>query len=56
MAESCPVHPKAELVTFCPVCRATKGGQAKSEKKRAASKLTLDRARRMRWRTPREPE
>jgi ribosomal protein L44E len=56
MAEHCPTHPETELVTYCPACRGRSGGQVSSAKKRAASKISLDRARKYRWRKAREPE
>lgn len=30
MTPRCPIHPTVKIVTFCPACRGSKGGAAKS--------------------------
>ena len=36
--ETCAMHPHVTLVSFCPACRASQGGKAKSEAKARAAR------------------
>lgn len=38
MTETCDTHPHQFLITFCPICRASQGGKAKSEVKTLAAR------------------
>lgn len=55
MPETCPTHPAVELVAFCPRCRAQAGGRVSNDKKRAASRENLAKARQIRLSKAREP-
>ena len=43
--EVCALHPHVELVRFCPACRASQGGKAKSERKTEAARVNAKKKR-----------